>query len=69
MIINGLKNLKELFQDIFLSTHKEFPCKDCIILPLGCSAICDRVEMDEKELTVHFNKTKVYVQIVVDMWI
>lgn len=54
MIINGLENLKEIFEEIFLS--KDYPCKDCIIISVGCDEICNKVEMDSGILADHFNK-------------
>lgn len=54
MINDGLKKAKELFGEIFFPLV--FPCKDCIVLPVGCRKICDKVEMNEKKLVDHFNK-------------
>lgn len=41
-----------------LSVKKEviFPCKDCIVLPAGCSRLCDKVEMDNKKVMALFLK-------------
>lgn len=33
-----------------------FPCKDCIVLPSGCSALCDKVEMNNKKVKELFLK-------------
>jgi len=33
-----------------------FPCKDCLVLPAGCSVLCDKVEMDNKKVMKLFLK-------------
>ena len=43
-----------------LTIKKEiiFPCKDCVVLPSGCRALCDKVEMDNIKVKELFLKHK-----------
>lgn len=33
-----------------ISRKIKYPCENCLILPLGCYQLCDRVEMDNEKL-------------------
>ncbi len=33
-----------------ISKKIEYPCEDCLILPLGCRQLCEKVEMDNEKL-------------------
>lgn len=43
------KKLNEIVPIIFNKKIK-YPCEDCLILPLGCYQLCDRVEMDNDKM-------------------
>jgi len=60
-----LSKIKSLFdrasevieQETEVIKNEKFPCKDCIIFPMGeCNALCDRVEKDNKEVMKLFLK-------------
>lgn len=35
----------------FSSKNDIYPCTDCIVLPVGCIEICDKVETDDRKLS------------------
>ncbi|MFW9871732.1 MAG: hypothetical protein ACFFG0_01430 [Candidatus Thorarchaeota archaeon] len=43
-----------IVQLIHKITKQKFPCKDCLILPLGCNQLCDKVEMNYNKLSSNF---------------
>lgn len=36
----------------------KFPCIECLVLPAGCSELCEKVEMDDDTLRGFVNKHK-----------
>lgn len=54
-VIETIKGLFSKTQKININIpalieKKKFPCEGCLILPMGCSELCDKVEMDENKL-------------------
>lgn len=47
--------IKNFIQNFF-SKKISYPCDNCIVLPGGCSQICDKVEMNKLKLIEHFEK-------------
>ena len=52
--INIEENLKKIKPK--KNKFSKFPCKDCLVYPVGCKELCDKVEMDEKKLMKLFEK-------------
>jgi hypothetical protein len=44
------KKTKEILVEKIIKRKIKFPCEDCLILPLGCKQLCDKVEMDNEKL-------------------
>lgn len=56
--MNVIESIKGLFRKTKIANinipglveKTKFPCQGCLILPMGCTELCDKVEMDENKL-------------------